>query len=166
MRWLFVLILTARLAHAEESEVFALAGLGTSMSNETTGWELRAIARMENEHPDDEPHRIGGAIVGLDVWGAGDRWGLSFPTGGYVGAEVGSVRTTIGGGLGMYAVEQRDGDDKGAFGIAPFATATVEKLAGNLIIVLEGTVARQIVAGDTDHNIYTVMLMGGRRFGR
>jgi hypothetical protein len=66
----------------------------------------------------------------------------------------------------MYAVEQRDGDDKGAFGIAPFATATVEKLAGNLIIVLEGTVARQIVAGDTDHNIYTVMLMGGRRFGR
>ena len=166
MRWLFVLLLTVRVAHAEEPERSVIAGLGTAMSNQTAGWAFRVVNRIENKHTDDDAQIIRGGIVGLDTWGAGGRWGLSFPAGGYFGAQVGSVRTTVGFGLGMYAVEKRSEETEGAGGIAPFANATVEKLTGDLLLVLEGTVSRQVIIDRTDHNVYTVILMAGRRLGR
>ena len=165
MRWLLVLMLTARLAHAEEDR-FVLAGAGTAMSKETTGWALRVVSRMDAKHDDDEAHLINGGIVGVEAWSAGDRWGLSFPTGGYVGAQVGSVRTTLGGGLGMYAVEKRTSETEGSGGIAPFVNGTIEKITGDLTLVLEGTISRQLIIERADHNVYTVMLMAGRRLGR
>src|SRR4051812_5844318 len=105
MRWLLVLMLTARIAHAEDDQRFVLAGLGSAMANQTAGWLFRLVNRIDiRKHGGgDEAHAVGGALVGFEVWGAGQRWGLSFPCGGYVGAQVGTVRTTIGAGIGMYA---------------------------------------------------------------
>lgn len=163
MRWLLVLMLTASAAHAD-GDRFALAGLGTSIVEQAPGWVFRIESRIDTTRTDeDEPSGVTGGHVGIDAWSANSRWGFSMPLGWYAGAQAKSMRTTIGGGLGMFALE---GGRDFTGGIAPFANATLEKTAGELMIVLEARLARQVIVEQPDHNIYSVMLMAGRRFDR
>ena len=162
MRWLLVLVvlLSARAAHAD-GDRFALLGLGSSMTSRSTGWAFRVDNRIDTLETDDDENVVLGANVGFDAWSAGSHWGFSFPIGMYAGAQVFSMRSTVGIGFGMWTFEKTSSDMKGGF--SPYANATLEKTAGELMLAVQGRIARQAVFEMTDHNVYSVMLMAGRR---
>jgi hypothetical protein len=161
MRWSIVLLLLSSVAHAD-GDRFSLMGLGTSVVDDTAGWDFRIESGSDALNVDtDTASVIMGAHVGLDVWGANGRWGFSLPIGWYTGAQASSMRSRIGGGIGLITLEGGDGFTGG---IAPFASTALEKTMGELIVAVEGRVTRQIISDERDHNVYGVMLMAGRRF--
>jgi hypothetical protein len=163
VRALLVVLLLTGVAHAEGRR-FSLIGLGTSIVEQAPGWVFRIETGFDTERADeDEGSGITGASTGIDVWSANDRWGFSFPIGYYLGGQMKGMRSRIGGGFGLLALE---GGSTFTGGISPFANASIEKTAGELIIALEGRLTRQVIAEQPDHNVYSVMLMAGRRFDR
>jgi hypothetical protein len=160
-RALLALLVLAGAAHAEGKQ-FTLIGLGTSIVEQAPGWVFRIETGFDTERTDeDDGSGIMGGSTGIDVWSANDRWGFSFPIGYYVGGQMKGMRSRIGGGFGLLALE---GGSTFTGGISPFANASIEKTAGELIIAVEGRLTRQVIAEQPDHNVYSVMLMAGRRF--
>jgi hypothetical protein len=163
MRALFVLLLLTGVAHAEGRR-FSLIGLGTSVVEQAPGWAFRIESGFDVDDADeDEGGGIMGGSTGIDVWSANERWGFSLPIGYHVGGQMKGVRSRIGGGFGLLALE---GGSTFTGGISPFANASIEKTTDELIIALEGRITRQVIAEQPDHNVYSVMLMAGRRFDR
>ena len=161
MRWLVALFFLTSTAHADQR--FASFGLGTSMTRNEPGWALRMEQRLDTGNPDrSEP--LVGVRVGLETWDAGGHWGFAMPIGPYFGAQVKSIRTTIGGGIGLWTFEKSGSEIHG--GVSPFASASLEGSVGNLLVSLDGRLARQVIAETGDFNVYTVMLMVGKRFRR
>lgn len=162
MRWLLVLsiVLAAGPARADGFSAF---GLGSAIAENEPGWGLRV------EHRGDLTDREGGALVGLrfglDTWDAGRHWGFAMPIGMYAGGQAKSMRTTIGGGLGLWTFEKSSGSEL-HFGVSPFASASLEGSAGKLHISLDGRLSRQVIRSADDFNVYSVMLMVGRRSRR
>ena len=163
MRALLVLVLFASVAHAD-GDRFSLMGLGTSITEQVPGWVFRIESRFDARRADEGGDVISGGHVGLDVWSANGRWGFSLPIGWYIGGEAMSMRSTIGGGIGLITLEGGGGRITG--GLSPFANATIEKTAGELMLAIEGRLTRQVIAEQSDHTVYSVMLMAGRRFSR
>lgn len=161
MRWLIALLFLTTTAHADQR--FAAFGLGTSMASNEPGWALRVEQRLDSGHPErTEP--LVGIRIGLDSWDAGGHWGIAMPIGVYTGAQVKSMRTTLGGGVGLWTFDKSGGEIHG--GISPFASASLEGSVGQLLVSLDGRLARQVVSETGDFNVYTVMLMVGKRFRR
>jgi hypothetical protein len=159
VRALLVLLLLAGVAHAEGRR-FSLIGLGTSIVEQAPGWVFR-IESGGDAWPTDEEGVTMGGHGGLDIWSANDRWGVTLPIGAYVTARALNVRSRIGGGVGLLALE---GGNTFTGGISPFVNASLEKTAGELVIAIEGRISRQVIAEQPDHNLYSVMLLAGRRF--
>ncbi|MDQ3336203.1 MAG: hypothetical protein M4D80_13625 [Myxococcota bacterium] len=162
MRWLIALLFLTSTAYAE-GQRFAAFGLGTSVASNEPGWALRAEHRFDSGDP-DENEPLFGARIGLDMWDAGGHWGIAMPLGTYLGAQVGSMRTTIGGGIGLWTFEKSGGEVH--FGISPFASASLEGSVGKLLLSLDGRLSRQVIGETADFNVYSVMLMVGKRFTR
>ena len=163
MRWLIALLLLTSPAYADWDQRFGAVGLGTSMAGNEPGWALRVEHRADTGDPDEDEPMIG-ARIGLDMWDAGGHWGISMPLGTYVGAQVKSMRTTIGGGMGLWTFEKSGGQIH--FGISPFASASLEGSVGNLLLSLDGRLSRQVIGETGDFNVYSVMFMVGKRFTR
>ncbi len=163
MRWLLAIVLLHGVADAKGNRISA-AGLGASRTAESAGWSFRLDTRIDlaEGEGDDDTAAIVGARVGIETWGAGSHWGFAMPLGYYAGAQVKTVRTTLGGGLGLWTFE-RDGTTT-HFGIAPFLSASLETTQGELFLALDGRLARQVIAEADDYNVYSVMFMLGRRF--
>jgi hypothetical protein len=161
MRWLIVLLLLTSTAHADQR--FAAFGLGTSIAGNEPGWAVRMEHRFDTGHP-EKSDPLFGARLGLDSWDAGGHWGITMPIGSYVGAQVKSMRTTLGGGVGLWTFEKSGGEVH--FGISPFASASLEGSMGNLLVSLDGRLSRQVIGEVGDFNVYSVMLMVGKRFTR
>ena len=161
MRWLIALLLLTSTAHADQR--FAAFGLGTSMAANEPGWALRFEHRFDTGHP-EKSDPLFGARVGLDTWDAGGHWGIAMPLGFYTGAQIHSMRTTIGGGLGLWTLDKSGGEIHA--GVSPFASASLEGSVGTLLLSLDGRLARQVIGETGDFNVYTVMLMVGKRFTR
>jgi hypothetical protein len=83
------------------------------------------------------------------------------PIGMYFGGHTKSLRTTIGGGIGLWTFEKSG--DQVHFGISPFASASLEGTVGHVLLSLDGRVSRQVIGETGDFNVYSVMLMLGRR---
>lgn len=161
MRWLLLLVLTSSAAHAEGSR-FSMVGLGTSMAANEPGWAFRTEFRQDVNDRKDDPLFV--SRIGLETWDAGGHWGFSMPLGFYSGAQVGAMRTTLGGGVGLLTFEKNTNGLH--FGVSPFVGATLEGSVGTLHISLDGKLARQVVGETADFNVYSVMLMVGKRFER
>jgi len=167
MRWLLALslVLVASTARAD-GDRFVVFGLGTSMAANDPGWALRVEHRLDatrtSAHARGEP--LVGGRMGVETWDAGGHWGFAMPMGMYFGGQVNSMRTTIGGGIGLWTFERGGGDVH--FGISPFASASLEGTVGKMILSLDGRLARQVIAETGDFNVYSVMLMVGKRFAK
>ena len=161
MRWLIALFLLTGPAHADQR--FAAFGLGTSMAQNEPGWAFRMEQRLDTGHPEKSDPLVG-VRIGLDTWDAGGHWGIAMPIGVYTGAQVKAMRTTLGGGVGLWTFDKSGGQVH--FGVSPFASASLEGSVGKLLVSLDGRLARQIVGETGDFNVYTVMLMVGKRFTR
>jgi len=160
------IVLAESNAFAGESH-FTLYGMGPAFAHNDPGWALRVEKRVDatRSSVDDERGLFGGRI-GLEYWNAGSHWGIAMPVGFYAGAQVKEVRTSIGGGLGLWAFEMGRGGKEG-WGIAPFASSTLEFLhIADLSIAIDGRISRQVVNERDDFNVYTVMFMLGRHYGR
>lgn len=159
MRLSIVLCLAASTttAHAD-GDHFTLYGLGPAIADGEPGMAFHLDKRLDAD--DDEA--VFGARIGLDVWSAGERRGGAVPLGIYFGGQVDNVRSTIGGGVGLFAVSTRPSGE--GFGVAPFADATIEYVTKKAVFALEGRLARQAVLQMADYNVYSVMFMFGRRY--
>lgn len=160
MRAIFVVLLLAIPAHAGSKLV--LLGAGNATVDEAPGWIVRAEARLDFNDTDDEPHLVFGNSFAVEAWSAGEHEGFAVPVGWYAGAQVGHARTTLGVGFTVWAYELTK--TPAAKGIAPFANATLEATAGKLAISLDGRIARQVLLDTEDFNVYSVLVMLGRRW--
>ena len=161
MRWLIALLLVTGTAHADQR--FSTFGLGTSMARNEPGWALRVEHRFDTGHP-EKSDPLFGMRAGLDTWDAGGHWGIAMPIGFYGVAQVHAMRTTLGGGLGLWTLDKSGGEIHA--GVSPFASASLEGSIGTLLVSLDGRLARQVIGETGDFNVYTVMLMVGRRLKR
>lgn len=165
MRWLLALafLVVATAAHAEGSR-FAMFGLGTSMAANEPGYALRVEHRLDATRTGDgDTEPVVGGRMGFEIWDAGGHWGFAMPLGFYAGGQVEQLRTTLGGGVGLWTFKSR-GDVH--YGVSPFASASLEGTIGKLVLSLDGRLSRQIIAETADFNVYSVMLMVGKRFAR
>lgn len=162
MRWPLVLsiVLASSTARAERTR-FSAFGLGTAIAANEPGWVVRAEHRLDLTDDDDG---IIGSRIGVETWDAGGHWGFAMPIGMYAGGQAKAMRTTIGGGVGLWTFEKSGGALH--FGVAPFASASVEGVAGKLLISLDGRLSRQVIGETADFNVYSVMLMVGKRLSR
>lgn len=161
-----VLGLAGGVARAD-GERFMVFGLGGSLAaTDDPGW----VARFEHRLDATRPHHhergvpLVGARLGFETWDTAGHWGCSMPIGMYVGGRAGAIRTTLGGGVGLWTFERSR--DQVHFGVSPFASASIEGTRDDLVLSLDGRVARQVLGERADFNVYSVMLMVGRRFAR
>ena len=138
MRWLVLArVLAATPAHADGAR-FAMVGLGSSLAIDEPGWAFRAEQRLDATRiDDDEASGLVGARFGLEAWEAGSHWGFAMPLGVYAGAQVSRVRTTLGGGVGLWTFEKQD--SKLHYGVSPFASASLEGSVGKLALSLDAS---------------------------
>jgi hypothetical protein len=158
----FVVVTTAR----AEGSRFVLFGLGTSIAENEPGYALRMEHRLDATRTGDgDTEPVVGGRMGLEIWDAGGHWGFAMPVGFYAGGQVEQLRTTLGGGVGLWTFERSRGDVH--FGVSPFASASLEGTIGKTLVVsLDGRLSRQVVMETADFNVYSVMLMVGSRFKR
>ena len=162
MRIAIVLVLALSSTAAAEQAGMKLVGLGTSIVTGEPGWILRVEGRTDFERRhDDDDGVIAGARIGLETWRTGHHLGFAVPLGWYVGAQVKSVRAALGGGFALWAFDHTE--DETFQGLAPFASSTTDLMFGKLVISLDVRLSRQAFGDRPDFNVYSVMLMVGKR---
>jgi hypothetical protein len=163
---LIVLALVIASAPAHAGEHFSLYGLGATLRNGDPGWSLRAEKRLDatRSRVTNETSVVGGRI-GLEFWNVGETTGFNMPVGFYTGAQLKTVRTTVGGGIGLWAFDWGRGSEEHA-GIAPFLSSSIELTAGDMVLSLDGRFSRQVLLKTEDYNTFGVMLMVGYRMDR
>jgi hypothetical protein len=168
MRWrilvVWVVLTIPALAFADGAH-YTLYGIGTAIGkDQSPGVDVRIEKRLDATRTDEDDEAfVAQGRIGVDVWSAGDHWGFSFPLAWQMGGQAKSIRSTIGGGLGLFAFAR---DHQEHFGIAPFGSTSLEMTMGKVIISLDGRIARQVVHATDDFNVYSVMLMFGPRYDR
>ncbi|MBA3392624.1 MAG: hypothetical protein H0T89_08270 [Deltaproteobacteria bacterium] len=161
-RTLALLLLLGLAATARaDGDHHAVLGIGTQVVREP-GWVFRLQQSLDMERSDpDHSTPLFGFRSGLDIYSAGGHWGYSLPVGFYLGGRAGNVRSTIGGGAGLLAIDGRAGDF--GFGIAPYVGTTIEIAMGKAIVVVEGRVTREVLGDADDYTLWNVIVMFGRR---
>ena len=158
MRWLFAFAVLAISTTAYAGDHFTLYGVGSAIANNDAGLATRIEKRFDAINADDdEETAIFGARMGLEHWRAGGTWGFAAPIGMYFGGQVKKVRSSIGGGVGLWTFAG-DGEN---FGVSPFASHTLEVVSGKLVVAVDTRVSRQTVFNVDDYNVYSVMVMFG-----
>ena len=156
-----VLVATAGVARAD-GDSFLFVGAGTAMAHERAGWLARLEWRLDANHTSDERDQpLVGGRIGFDVWGAAGHAGFAIPLGMYFGAQVNSVRTALGGGVGLLALGWEHDDFH--FGAAPFASGLLETAIGKTVLGIDARVTRQALLGTTDFTVFSVMFCVGKR---
>lgn len=166
MRMLLALVLVVVPSVAAAGETgFSSIGVGTAIQDEQLGIVVRYAAGNDVDNPsynEDAEEPIAGAGAGIEVWKAGDGWGIEFPIGGYIGAQVGRVRTALGAGVGMYSIAFRNSEF--GFGVTPFGNAVVELALGKrALITFDARVGRHVLASADDFTRYSMVVMLGNR---
>lgn len=161
---LSILLLAGAAEASDRGHGYGAVGLGTSVATNNEGWALRAEYRGDiTDNDDDEAEGLAGARVGFDFWGNSGHWGFAMPIGYYVGAQVNTVRTTLGGGVGLWAFE-RDGGSDTHYGVAPFLSSSLEFVLDKALVSLDARLSRQVMGEMDDYNVYSVMVMIGKQF--
>lgn len=158
MRALIVLLLLSSFASADR---FTSYGVGSAVASNTAGIVSRVETRLDLFDRDDD--QIGGILgtrLGVEWWRAGGDQGFALPLGFFAGANVNNVRTSLGGGLGLFTLVT----SSNGYGIAPFASSLLELSAGKLVVAFDARVARQTLVGVSDFNVYSVMVSVGPRY--
>lgn len=156
MRLALAILLASTTAAAETS--YGTVGLGSSYAADQPGWMLRTELRQDFD--DDRTVRTG-ARLGLEFWKSAEHVGFDVPLGVYWCADVGGARTSLGFGAGLWNIEYHG--DRAFHGIAPFASGSIELARDKLLLSLDVRVARSIVSDASDFNVYSLMLMVGKR---
>jgi hypothetical protein len=166
MRWMLVLAMVLASSNAfAGADHFTFYGAGTAFANNEAGLMLRIEKRVDITSYNDEEAPVWGARIGLEYWTAGGYNGIAMPVGFYAGAKVGDVRTTLGAGVGLWALELTGAEFSG--GIAPYVSSTLELLhIEDRVIALEGRLSRQVLGDRDDFNVYSVMLSFGPHYDR
>lgn len=161
MRLAIVVGVLGLAATARADDHHFMAGIGAGMTDEA-GWVARFAQTLDAGHTvDGEP--IAGLRTGLDVWHVGDHAGFSLPAGFYLGGRAGDVRTTLGGGLGAFTLDHDGHMGNTTVGISPYASATLEVVAGRLIATFEARATRQVLADADDYTLWSVLVLVGAR---
>src|SRR5687768_683441 len=129
MRWLLVLVAISSTAHAGGGDHFTLYGVGSAIAEQDLGLSTRIEKRLD----------LFDARIGGEYWNTGGGWGVSMPIGLYAGAQVKTVRTTVGGGVGLWNFT--GGGEN--IGVSPFASTTLELVHGKLVVALDVRLSRQ-----------------------
>jgi len=163
MRIAIVLVLALSGTAAASADGMTVVGLGTSSATGEPGWILRVEGRTDSgrAHGDDDERAITGSRIGLEAWRTGHHFGFAVPLGWYVGAQVRSVRATLGVGVALWAFDHTE--DETFQGAAPFASSTIDLMLGNLVISLDARLSRQLFGERSDFNLYSLILMVGKR---
>ena len=161
---LLVAVSAPALAHAERSySMFGLGGgagvdaqPGIVLQGEVYGQD------MEGGDSDGNGLLIG-MHAGTRYWRVADtRWGLDVPIGLSFGAYSGPVRTSLGAGTGIAALELR-GRDMG-FGITPYANGRVGiELGRDWMTSLDLRATRAVLVGVADRTEFDIVLLVGKR---
>ena len=158
MRWLFAFFFVAIASPAHAGDHFTLYGVGSVMAKNEPGLATRVEKRFDAINADDDEETgIFGARVGFEHWRTNATWGVAMPIGMYFGGQVKNVRSSIGGGVGLWTFAG-DGEN---FGVSPFASHTLEVVSGKLVVAVDARVSRQAVFNVDDYNVYSVMVMFG-----
>src|SRR5688572_20699721 len=161
MRWLLVLVAISSTAHAGGGDHFTLYGVGSAIAEQDLGLSTRIEKRLDLFDADDDGETgLFGARIGGEYWNTGGSWGVSMPIGLYAGAQVKTVRTTVGGGVGLWNFT--GGGEN--IGVSPFASTTLELVHGKLVVALDVRLSRQAVTNIDDFNVYSAMFMFGPRY--
>ena len=157
MRALLIVMLLSSVASADH---FTSYGIGPAVAKNETGIVSRIEKRVDAmDVDDDEVGGIFGVRIGAEWWRAGGKQGFAMPVGLYAGGNVKTVRTSLGGGIGLWTFTGREN-----FGVSPFASSLLEVSAGKLVVTFDARLARQTVFNDDDFNVYSVTVSVGPRY--
>ena len=161
-RLLLALLLVPSLAHAGDEGLNLAIGGGVDIGD-TPGWAIRIGETIElSRHADGF---IYGTTCGYDYWHAATGAGFHIPIGGYAGVRAGSVISTLGGGVGVLALETLH-DDRG-FGIVPQVATTLGfELDDVRTVTIDARLSRHVLGGAPDFTRWSVLVMIGKQLGR
>lgn len=149
-------------AHAGEPRMDLALGAGVDVGDRP-GWAVRLGETIEISKRVDG--LIYGTACGYEYWRGSEGSGFHVPIGGYAGVRAGGVTSTLGGGIGVLAVETIHHDS--GFGIVPHATATLGfALDDRRTVTLDGRLSRHVLGGAPDFTRWSVLLMIGTTLGR
>ncbi|CAN5884497.1 hypothetical protein BH11MYX3_BH11MYX3_10250 [soil metagenome] len=161
-RTVLAIVLLTATARAGDDRMNLAIGAGVD-AGRSPGWTVRFGQTIEMSSHEDG--FIYGGIAGYDYWHAADGSGFSIPVGGYTGARVKRITTTLGGGVGLLALE-KIGDDSGV-GIVPYLGATLgfELDDAGRTVTIDGRFSRHVLGGARDVTRWSVVLMIGTSIG-
>ncbi len=161
-RILLVLVLLGTTAYAGDERMNLALGAGIDVGS-SAGWAIRMGETVDMAGRDDG--FIYGGTCGYDYWHASDRAGFSIPVGGFVGARVQRITTTLGGGVGLLAFEKIH--DTTVAGVVPYVAATLGfELDETRTVTIDARASRHVVADASDVTRWSVLLMIGKTLGR